>query len=192
MSNDPSGPGAIVGYARTSTADQSAGLADQIAELQAAGCTRIFSEQVSSVDARRPQLTAALDFLREGDQFVCTKPDRLARSTGDLLTKIEELTSRGVMVRLLSMDIDTSTATGKLVLTVMGAIAGFEREVMLERQRAGIARAKAEGKFKGRAPTARAKSGEVQRLVVAGCKPAEVMRLTNISRASFYRITGAK
>jgi DNA invertase Pin-like site-specific DNA recombinase len=183
--------GAIVGYARTSTADQQAGLDAQIAELKAAGCTRVFSEQVSSVDAARPQLQAALQFLRENDEFICTKPDRLARSTTDLLRMIEDLTARGVRVRLLSMNIDTSTATGKLLLTLMGAVASFEREIMLERQRTGIAKAKAEGKFKGRAPTARAKTAEVHRLIAAGCKPAEIMKLTNISRASFYRIAKA-
>lgn len=188
MSNENTSSGAVIGYARTSTTDQHAGLDDQIAELKAAGCTRIFSEQVSSVDAARPQLHAALQFLREGDEFVCTKPDRLARSTTELLRIVEELTRRGVRVRLLSMNIDTSSATGKLLLTLMGAVASFEREIMLERQRAGIAKAKAEGKFKGRAPTARAKAAEVHRLVAAGCKPAEIMKITNISRASYYRI----
>jgi DNA invertase Pin-like site-specific DNA recombinase len=191
MSSENVSSGAVIGYARTSTADQHAGLDDQIAELKAAGCTRIFSEQVSSVDAARPQLQAALQFLRDGDEFVCTKPDRLARSTTELLRIVEELTQRGVRVRLLSMNIDTNSATGKLLLTLMGAVASFEREIMLERQRAGIAKAKAEGKFKGRAPTARAKAAEVHRLVAAGCKPAEIMKLTNISRASFYRIAKA-
>jgi DNA invertase Pin-like site-specific DNA recombinase len=188
MSSENISSGAVIGYARTSTADQHAGLDDQVAELMAAGATRIFSEQVSSVDAARPQLQVALQFLREGDEFVCTKPDRLARSTTELLRTVEELAQRGVRVRLLSMNIDTSTATGKLLLTLMGAVASFEREIMLERQRAGIAKAKAEGRFKGRAPTARAKAAEVHRLVAAGCKPAEIMKLTNISRASFYRI----
>lgn len=180
--------GAVVGYARTSTGDQDAGLESQIIELKAAGCVRVFSEKVSSVDAARPQLQAALSFLREGDEFICTKPDRLARSTTELLRIVEDLTSRGVRVRLLSMNIDTSSATGKLLLTLMGAVAAFEREIMLERQRAGIAKAKAEGRFKGRAPTARAKSAEVHRLIAAGAKPADIVRLTNISRASFYRI----
>lgn len=187
MSNEKTS-GAVVGYARTSTGDQEAGLESQIEELNAAGCTRIFAEKVSSVDAARPQLQAALAFLREGDEFICSKPDRLARSTTELLRIVEELTSRGVRVRLLSMNIDTSSATGKLLLTLMGAVAAFEREIMLERQRAGIAKAKAEGKFKGRAPTARAKAAEVHRLIAAGAKPADIARLTNISRASFYRI----
>lgn len=189
MTSETTSSGVVIGYARTSTLDQNAGLDDQVAELKAAGCTRIFSEQVSSVDSARPQLQAALQFLREGDVFVCTKPDRLARSTVELLRIVEDLTQRGVAVRLLSMQVDTSSATGRLMLTVLGAVAAFEREIMLERQRAGIAKARAEGKFKGRAPTARAKAAEVHRLIAAGCKPAEIMKLTNISRASFYRIT---
>lgn len=191
MSIENTFTGTVIGYARTSTVDQEAGLESQIAELMAAGCTRVFSEKVSSVDAGRPQLQAALQFLRHGDEFLCTKPDRLARSTTELLRIVEELTQRGVRVKLLSMNIDTSTATGQLLLTLMGAVAAFERQIMLERQRTGIAKAKAEGKFRGRAPTARAKAAEVHRLVAAGCKPAEITKLTNISRASFYRITKA-
>jgi DNA invertase Pin-like site-specific DNA recombinase len=188
MSNENSPSGAVIGYARTSTADQHAGLEDQIAELRAAGCTHIFAEQVSSVDAARPELDAALRYLRSGDEFVCTKPDRLARSTTELLRIVEELAKRDVRVRLLSMDIDTGNATGKLLLTLMGAVAAFEVAVMRERQRAGVAKAKAEGKYKGRAPTARAKAAEVHRLVAAGCAVSDVLKLANISRASYYRI----
>lgn len=180
--------GAAVGYARTSTAEQQAGLDAQIAELKAAGCTRIFSEQVSSVDAVRPALKSALEFLRDGDQFVCTRPDRLARSTVELLRLVEDLTKRGVTVKLLSMNIDTSTATGKLLLTLMAGIATFERELMLERQRHGIAAAKAAGKYKGRQPTARAKSDDVLALAAEGKSVADIVRATSISRASVYRI----
>lgn len=188
MSSEKSSSAIIVGYARTSSADQQAGLEDQIEELKAAGCTRIFAEQVSSVDAARPQLQAALQFLRDGDEFIVTKPDRLARSTTELLRIVEELARRDIGVRLLSMNIDTNSATGKLLLTLMGAVAAFEREIMLERQRVGVAKAKAAGKFKGRAPTAQAKAEEVKRLLAAGYKPSEIMVITNISRASFYRI----
>ena len=179
--------GAVVGYARTSSVEQQAGLAAQIAELKSAGCARIFSEQVSSVDAVRPALRAALDFLREGDEFVCTRPDRLARSTVELLRIVEDLTTRGVTVKLLSMNIDTSTATGKLLLTLMAGIATFERELMLERQRHGIASAKAAGKYKGRQPTARAKSAEVLAMASEGKSVAEIVKATSISRASVYR-----
>lgn len=185
-------PGAVVGYARTSTVEQEAGLAAQIAELEAAGCARVFSEQVSSVDASRPQLKAALDWCREGDTFVVTRPDRLARSVSDLLRIVTTLKERGVAVRILSMGVDTSTATGLLILQVLGAVGEFERNVMLERQRHGIAKAKAEGKYRGRAPTARAKAAEVRRLLGEGKKVAEVVRLTGVSRASVYRLAAAE
>ena len=178
----------IVGYGRTSTQDQQAGLADQIAELQRAGVTRIYSEQVSGVDAARPKLTEALAYCREGDIFVVTKPDRLARSTQDLLRIVHDLKARGVTFRILSMGVDTSTATGQLLLTLLGAVGEFERALMLERQRAGIAAAKAAGRYKGRAPTALAKAGEVRRMKAEGAKPAAIARDLGIGRASVYRI----
>jgi DNA invertase Pin-like site-specific DNA recombinase len=180
--------GAIIGYARTSTVEQEAGLAAQIAELDAQDCVRVFSEQVSSVDASRPQLKAALDYLREGDTFIVTRPDRLARGTLDLLNIVDTLTKRGVVVRVMSMDLNTGTATGRLVLTVLAGIAEFERSLMLERQRAGIAKAQSEGKYKGRAPTARAKADEVKALKAEGVGGVEIARRLGIGRASVYRI----
>ena len=183
--------GAIIGYARTSTADQVAGLADQIAELEAMGCTRVFSEQVSSVDAARPQLKAALDYLRDGDTFIVTKPDRLARNTGELLTIVDDLDKRGVATRILSMDIDTGTATGRLILTMLAGVAAFERSIMLERQRAGIAKAKAEGKYRGRQPTARSKSDQVLSLKAEGVGPSEIAKRLGIGRTSVHRILTA-
>lgn len=180
--------GAIVGYARTSTVEQEAGLEAQIAELEAVGCTHVFAEQVSSVDADRPKLKEALAYLRSGDTFVVTRPDRLARSTLDLLTIVDGLTAKGVGVRVLSMDLNTSNATGRLILTVLGGIAEFERSLMLERQRAGIAKAKAEGKYKGRAPTARAKVKDIRKLKAEGLGVAEIVKRTGVSRASVYRL----
>lgn len=179
--------GALVGYARTSTAEQQAGLEAQVAELQAIGCTKVFQEHVSSVDAQRPQLKAALDWVRDGDTFIVTRPDRLARSVTDLLKIVEDLKSRNVAVRILSMGVDTSTATGTLILQVLGAVSEFERSVMLERQRAGIAKAKAEGRYKGRAPTARVKTPEVIRLKAEGKTVAQIAEAVGISRASVYR-----
>jgi len=179
--------GALVGYGRTSTVEQEAGLAAQVAELQAIGCAKVFSENVSSVDAQRPQLRAALDWCREGDIFVVTRPDRLARSVTDLLKIVEDLQGRGVAIRILSMGINTGTATGTLILQVLGAVSQFERSVMLERQRAGIAKAKAEGKYQGRAPTARAKTPEVLRMKAEGKTVAEIAQAVGISRASIYR-----
>lgn len=180
--------GAVVGYARTSTVDQDAGLNAQVAELTAAGCTKVFSEKVSSVDSKRPELKAALAYLREGDTFIVTRPDRLARNTADLLALAEGLTKSGVILRILSMDIDTSNATGKLLLTLMAGIAAFERELMLERQRHGIAAAKAAGKYKGRQPTARAQVAKVLALRDEGRTAVEIVKATGISRASVYRL----
>ena len=115
----------------------------------------------------REQLEAALDYARAGDVLVVTKLDRLARSIRDLCSIVDRLTAKGVSLRILGMGLDTATANGRLMLNVLGSVAQFEREVMLERQREGIAKAKVEGKFKGRAPTARSKAEEVKALVAA-------------------------
>jgi DNA invertase Pin-like site-specific DNA recombinase len=186
----PGAQGAVVGYARTSTVEQEAGLEAQRRDLAAAGCGKVFAEQVSSI-GKRDQLAAALDYLREGDVLVVTKPDRLARSVADLLGVVGKLDAKGIALRLLSMGnqvVDTGTSTGRLMLTVLGAVAEFERALMLERQREGIAKAKGEGKYKGRKPTARAKAADVQRLREAGITPTAIAAKLGISRASVYRI----
>jgi len=175
-----------IGYARTSTVEQVAGFDAQKRDLEAAGCTKVFSEQVSSV-AERDQLDAAIDYLRDGDALVVTKLDRLARSMRDLLELIARIEAKGAALRILNMNLDTGTATGKLMLQVLGSVAEFERSMMLERQREGIAKAKAEGKFKGRAPTARAKGDEVEALLAAGVGPSEVAKRLDIGRSSVYR-----
>ncbi|MGO4199073.1 recombinase family protein [Rhizobium sp. YAF28] len=181
-------PAVMIGYARTSTTDQKAGLEAQLRDLQAAGCTKIFQEQLSSVANERPQLERALEFVREGDVLVVTKLDRLARSVADLVAITAALRSKGVELRVLTMNLDTSTPTGKLMLNLLGSIAEFERELMLERQREGIAKAKSEGKYKGRAPTARSKADEVLALKAEGKTPAEIQAALSISRASVFRI----
>ncbi|APH70036.1 recombinase family protein [Aquibium oceanicum] len=181
--------GAIVGYARTSTTEQVAGFAAQQRMLEAAGVTKLFSERVSSV-AARPELDRAMEYLREGDQFVVTKLDRLARSVADLVRITELLATKGVVLKILDMNLDTSTPTGKLMLNLIGSIAQFERELMLERQREGIAKAKVEGKYRGRAPTARAKADEVRKLTDDGIGPMEIARRLDIGRSSVYRILG--
>jgi DNA invertase Pin-like site-specific DNA recombinase len=179
----------IVGYARTSTLDQTAGLDAQHRELEQAGCEKVFTEQVSSVDVRqREKLAEALEFIREGDTLVVTKLDRLARSVAHLMEILEAVAAKGAALRILSMGIDTGTATGKLMLTILGGVAEFEREIMLERQREGIAKAKAAGKYKGRAPTARAKADDVKALRAEGVGATEIARKLNIGRASVYRI----
>jgi len=178
-----------VGYARTSTTDQMAGFEAQLAELTQAGCDKVFREQVSSV-APRAQLEAALEFIREGDLLVVTKLDRLARSTQHLLDIADRVKTKGADLQILNLGIDTTTATGKLLLTMIGAIAQFERENMLERQREGIAKAKAEGKYRGRAPTARAKTTEAIVLKAQGLGATEIAKRLGIGRASVYRVLG--
>ncbi|MFN3577123.1 MAG: recombinase family protein [Tabrizicola sp.] len=179
----------LVGYARTSTLDQTAGLEAQLRLLKAEGCERIFEEQVSSVDVKaRRQLDEALSFVREGDTLVVTKLDRLVRSMAHLVEIRQRLEARGTHLRIIDLNLDTTTPTGKLMLNLLGSVAEFEREIMLERQREGIAKAKAAGKYKGRAPTARAKADEVLALKAEGVGPSEIARRLGLGRASVYRI----
>jgi DNA invertase Pin-like site-specific DNA recombinase len=180
-----------VGYARTSTLDQKHGLAAQLDELQAAGCEKIFQEQLSSVDENRSQLEAAIEFVREGDELIVTKLDRLARSVADLVGIEKQLTEKNAALKVLQPALDTSTSTGRLSFNVIASVAQFEREIMLERQREGIQRAKLAGKYKGRKPTARAKSKEVLDLLASGMKPGDVAKAVGIGRRSVYRIMEA-
>ncbi len=180
-----------VGYGRTSTLEQVAGMDAQLRDLAAAGCEKIFAEQVSAIGTR-PQLDAALDFIREGDTLIVTKLDRLARSTQHLLDLAGRVKAKGADLSILNLGADTSTATGKLMFTIIGAIGCFERELMLERQREGVARAKAEGKYKGRKPTARARAAEVKALKADGVRAVDIARRLGIGRASVYRVLGTE
>lgn len=179
----------IVGYARTSTLDQVAGIEAQERDLAAAGCEKVFREQVSSVDVgHRDQLSLALDFLRDGDTLVVTKLDRLARSVAHMHDILQRVAAKGAALRILNMGIDTNSPTGKLMLNVLGGVAEFEREIMLERQREGIAKAKAAGKYKGRAPTAQRRRVEIEALIAGGIGATEVAKRLGISRASVYNV----
>ena len=180
----------LVGYARTSTSEQVAGLEAQLRDLAATGCKKTLSEQVSSIGGR-PQLEVTLDFCREGDTLVVTKLDRLARSVSNLLGIVKRLEDKGVALRILDFGgsaVDTKGPTGKLILTMVGAIGEFERSLMLQRQREGIAKAKAEGKYKGRKPTAQAKGAEARKLHDGGMGATEIAKHLNIGRASVYRV----
>ena len=183
----------LIGIARTSTLEQKAGLEAQLRELEAYGCEKIYQEQVSSVEERE-QLNAALSALRSGDKLVVTKLDRLARSVKHLGEIVETINKADASLVILDMGgtaIDTSNPTGKLILNVMSSVAQFEREMMLERQREGIAKAKAEGKYKGRKPTARAKTEMVLLAKKQGLSPTQIMRDLGISKTSYYRILEA-
>ena len=160
-------------------------------DLSAAGCDKLFIEQVSSI-GKRQQLDSALDYVREGDTLIVTKLDRLARSVPDLLAMVARLEAKSVALRVLAMSgsqpLDTGTAIGKLMLAVIAAVGQFEREMMLERQREGIAQAKRDGRYKGRAPTVRRQATEIVRLKDAGVTPTEIATRLGIGRASVYRI----
>ncbi|MCJ2135617.1 recombinase family protein [Methylobacterium sp. J-026] len=179
----------LVGYARTSTLEQGAGLEAQVRDLKALGCERLYQEQVSSVGGR-PQLEAVLDFVRDGDTLVVTKLDRLARSVSHLGTILDALTAKGVALRIVSLGVDTSTPTGKLMLHVLGGVAQFEREMMLERQREGIAKAKAGGLYRGRKPTARARATEIEKLAADGLSMAKIAKQLGIGVGSVHRVIG--
>lgn len=182
--------GTIVGYARVSTLDQLASFEAQISELKAVGATKIFKEKVSSV-SERAQLEGLLEWVREGDAVVVCKLDRLARSMRDLLDIVARIEAKGASLRILNMNMDSATATGKLMLNVLGSVAEFERSMMLERQRVGIAAAKAAGKFKGRAPTVERKRAEIEALLET-LGPTDVAAKLNVARSSVYRIAAEK
>ena len=177
----------IIGYGRTSTTDQTAGLKTQVRDLKAAGAAKLFTEQVSSV-AQRAKLTECLAFLREGDVLMITKPDRLARSTAALLAIEADLSKCGVGLVVLSMGgerLDTRKPRSKLMLTILAGVATWEREIMLERQREGIAKAKAEGKYRGRKPSIDA---DKVKALAATMGPAAIAKQLGIARSSVYRM----
>lgn len=140
--------GELIGYARTSTSDQTPAL--QLDALAAAGCVRVFEETASGAIDERPELERMLDHLREGDEVIVWRLDRLGRSLRHLIAVVGEFESRGIAFRSLTEGIDTSTAGGKLVFHVFGALAEFERELIRERTRAGLAAARARGRNGGR------------------------------------------
>jgi len=179
------------GYARVSTTDQH--LDAQIEQLTAAGCTVIYKEKASGTKAGadRPQLTAMLTAVQAGDLVVVCKIDRIARSTLDLLIMVKDMKARGVAFKALSSPIDTSNSFGTLMLQIIGAIAEFERTLLLERQQDGINRARAEGKYKGRVPTAQRRSEEVLTLLDLGFTRQAAADQIGISLASVYRIVRA-
>jgi DNA invertase Pin-like site-specific DNA recombinase len=177
----------LVGYAKSGTIEQEGGLDDQLRELTALGCGKIFQEQVSSV-GRRKALEEALEFTSHGDTLVVMRLDRLARSIVHLGEIVQYIRSKGVDLRIVDLAIDTSTAMGEFALKIMGAVAQFERLLMLERQLEGIAKAKAEGKYKGRKPTARAKTDQVKALKSKGVGLSGIARQLGIGKTSVHRI----
>jgi DNA invertase Pin-like site-specific DNA recombinase len=181
----------LIGYARTSTLDQKAGLLAQIDALKTLGCERLYSEQVSSV-AIRDALREALAFCREGDTIVVTKLDRLARSVRHLGEIVENLERRNVGLRILDLGLDTGNATGKLMLNVLGSVAQFEREMMLERQKEGIAKARNDGKYRGRKPTSHDMTAQVKTLLSEGVPKRKIATTTGLSERTVYRLASVQ
>ena len=177
----------LVGYARVSTLDQNYKL--QVDALKKLGCEKIFAEKKSgSARAGRTKLDDCLDYLREGDTLVVTRIDRLARSLRDLQNLVHDLSDNGIELKATEQPVDTSTAAGKSFLSMLGVFAEFETNLRKERQLEGIAKAKSEGKYKGRKPTARAKAKQVQELTNQGMTRQAVADKLGIGVASVYRI----
>ena len=175
-----------VGYRRSSTVDQQAGYDAQLEMLTQAGCDKVFGEQVSSV-AERQELDRALEFVREGDTLAVTALSRLARSLPQMVEITQLLNRKGVSLRILDMGIDTSNPTGKLMVNLIGSIAQWEREVMLERQRTGIAVARQQKRYRGRKPVAAPNADAVRALKAEGWGMTQISKKLGISRASVYR-----
>lgn len=175
----------LVGYARVSSVGQS--LDVQLDLLREAGCDKVFGEKRSGrTRDGREELTEALGFVREGDTFVVTRLDRLARSVGDLFAIIDCLEVKGVQFRCLQQSaVDTASSSGRLMLAVLGAVASFEADIRKERQADGIAKAKAAGVYRGRKPSVDVV--KVRNLHAGGKRPAEIARELGIGRASVYR-----
>ena len=181
----------LIGYARTSTIDQRNGLDAQVEALTRLGCERVFKEQVSAAGERH-QLKRALAFLKDGDTLAVTKLDRLARSTKNLIAITDVVLEKKAQLRILDLGVDTSTPIGKLMLTMIGAVAQFEREIMLERQREGIIRAQRALKYKNRTNGNGTSPEQIQRLIhlikVEGMAPQAAAIEIGVSRNHGYKL----
>lgn len=185
----------VYGYARTSTVEQIAGLADQIAKLKGAGCTdqSIYREQISSVKMEdRVEFAKVLRVLKSGDVLIFSSLSRAARSMIHMIEIEARVARAGAAIRILDLAVDTATPSGRLTFNLFASIAQFERENMLERQRVGIAAAKARGVYAGRVPTAQAKSARVMALRDKGLTKQEIADACAIGIASVYRILKAR
>lgn len=179
---------AIIGYARVSTEEQNE--ARQLAAFKEHGVEKIFMDKLSGKDMRRPQLQEMLKYVREGDTVIVTEFSRLARSAQDLLRIVDELTKKSVEIRSLKEQLDTQTPQGKFLLTVFAAMAELEHETILQRQREGIALAKAAGKYTGRKPlpfNAALFDIECKKWISGKQTAVETMRRLDMKPNRFYR-----
>ena len=176
---------ATLGYARVSTGDQD--LAGQVMRLKAAGAVRTFEDVISGRTFDRPGLKALLDYARAGDALMVVRLDRLGRSLRELLEIVEQLKGRGVALVSLEEKIDTASAAGELVFHVFGAIAQFERRLIAERTRDGVAAARAEGRKPGRPALDREKLQAALTLVRSGLSPTRAADQVGLGRSTVYR-----
>jgi len=179
-----------IGYVRVSSMEQNE--ARQLSAFEPLNLYRIYVEKISAKDTKRPLLQQMLEYLREGDTVYIKDFSRLARSTKDLLGITDTLTERGIKLISLKENLDTSTATGKLMLSMIGAINEFERNNLLERQREGIAIAKQKGLYKGRKSIKRPSNwDEVYALYATRhITGSEAIERTGLKRNTFYRFVG--
>lgn len=177
--------GGILGYARVSTGDQD--VAGQRMRLEEAGTIRVFTDVMSGKSMERPGLDELLEYARKGDTLAIVRLDRLGRSLGELLTTVTMLRSRGIALLSLEEKIDTSSAAGELIFHVFGAIAHFERRLISERTRDGIAAARAKGRLPGRQPLDNDKISAALKLIAASVSPTEAARQLGIGRSTVYR-----
>lgn len=179
----------LIGYARVSTEGQDTAL--QLDALRAVGCANVFEDQASGAARKRPGLDAALASLGAGDVLVVWKLDRLGRSLAHLIEIVASLAARGVGFRSLSDAIDTTTAGGRLVFHIMGSLAEFERSLISERTRAGLAAARSRGRMIGRRKALTpAKLAHARLLIAGGETASEVARSMQVGRSTLYRSIG--
>lgn len=175
----------MIGYARVSSRNQN--LDVQLEKLEEQGCNRIYQEKESGTTTHRSQLTACLDYVREGDTLIVTKLDRLARSTLDLCSIAKRLEDKGVVLKVIDQNIDTSGSTGRLLFNMLGAIAQFETEIRLERQMDGIRKAKEQGVAFGRVKTLTdEQADDLKRKRQEGTLIKDLMRDYKLSKRSVY------
>lgn len=178
----------LVGYARVSSVGQS--LDVQFDALKAAGCEKLFAEKESGTTTdNRKALADALEFVREGDSLVVSRIDRLARSVGDLEAIVATIKRKGAFLKAIEQPIDTSSPAGVAFLQMLGVFAQFETAIRRERQMEGIAKAKADGRYKGRKPSVDVEA--VRALKAEGVRPVEIAARLGIARASVYRALAA-
>lgn len=176
----------LVGYIRISTIGQN--IARQEVLMQELGVERIFIDRLSGKNTDRPQLKEMMVFVRQGDTVVVESISRFARNTKDLLELVEQLTAKGVEFVSKKEAIDTTTPTGKFMLTIFGAVAELEREYILQRQSEGIAIAKEQGVYKGRQPIVRPEFEQIVKLWRSGKMTAtEAMKRLDMKPSTFYR-----